>query len=316
MSTSLDLKLHAWQSAVDEALAHAMQSVDAHDTRLPEAMGYSLLGPAKRVRALFTLLVADTLGVASERAMVLAVAIEMVHASSLVFDDLPSMDDAKLRRGRDTNHRVYGEATAVLAGVGLMNEAFAHIAKAPGLTAPERNSLTEQLAHAIGTDGLVAGQEQDLHPRETTSQQDALTHIETVHRRKTGILFALAAGGTASLADLQKVEHEAFVTFGMNLGLAFQTYDDLLDERADTALLGKDTGQDTTQPTFIKLLGVEATQQRARAYLEAAFAQVPAHMPRDGLVGQFVDRLIETMLSGRQSLTTGAAAPSADHGHG
>lgn len=200
---------------------------DREPAAVHQSMRYTLLGPSKRVRGVLTLLVAD-LFAAGERALPAAAAIEVVHASSLILDDLPSMDNTPERRGNAANHVKFGEATAILAAVGLLNLAFGHVASAfaPQLAA----ALARTLAEAIGTDGLIGGQADDLELRPEPVQ---LAVLEPIDRRKTAVLFRAAAAAGAMVGDASPDEIACLSAFGERLGLAFQIVDDILDSQGD-----------------------------------------------------------------------------------
>ncbi|MFV2070594.1 MAG: polyprenyl synthetase family protein, partial [Pirellulales bacterium] len=202
---------------------------------LAEAIRYSLLGPGKRLRPRMVLLAAEACGGSVETALPVACAVEMVHAYSLIHDDLPAMDDDELRRGRPTCHRAFGEALAILAGDALLALAMEVVARdiRPGATAAR---CCAELAHAAGATALVGGQAADLAG---CSEQDGVEQLEAIHRRKTGAMFrvSLRLGGLVAGADEQHLE--ALDTYGTNVGLAFQITDDLLDVAGDADAVGK-----------------------------------------------------------------------------
>jgi geranylgeranyl diphosphate synthase type II len=186
-------------------------------------MRYTLLAPSKRVRAVVVHLAAELCG-DSSRAMPAACAIEAIHASSLILDDLPSMDDAPLRRGLPTVHTVHGEAVAILAAFGLLNEAYGHLTRSYDASLASR--LTSLYADAVGLDGLVAGQAEDVLATDAALSFETL---ERIHRRKTGVLFSAAATAGALTAGGSAADIAALTAYAKNLGLAFQVVDDLLD---------------------------------------------------------------------------------------
>lgn len=236
---------------------------------LQEAIRYSLLAPGKRLRPMLTLMAAEACGIAIDPALPAACAVEMVHAYSLVHDDLPAMDDDDLRRGRPTCHKVYGEANAILVGDALLTRAFEIIATdTTPVTAAVR--CCTLLARAAGASGMVAGQVDDL----AAESQDhwGLDELENIHRRKTGAMLevALLLGGT--VANATDSQLSALRQYGRNLGLAFQVVDDLLDHLGSEAELGKRTKKDADRGklTYPRLLGVEASQQRAQELITQA----------------------------------------------
>ena len=254
-------ELASWARArVSSRLDDLVPPVTAEPQRLHQAMRYSLLAPGKRVRPALTLLTTVVFGGNEEAALDPACAIEMVHTASLIFDDLPSMDDATLRRGRPANHRAFGEATASLAGIALLNRAYGVIAEAPGLSSRARTSLVALLSRAVGTDGAVAGQFRDLD-RDAKTDVDALSEVEGL---KTAALFVAAVEAGAIVAGLQQDSLGPVRRFGWNLGLAFQVRDDRIDAVGTSEEAGKDVRQDAAKATLVTVLGVE----RAGALLD------------------------------------------------
>lgn len=230
-----------------------------------QAMAYTALAPSKQVRAVLVLLCADLCRGTPARAVPVAAAVELVHASSLILDDLPSMDDAPLRRGRASNHVQFGEATAILAAFGLLNLAFGTIAHAydPALA----SRLTTTIAGSVGPDGLVGGQALDL---ETTDRQIDFATLERIHRGKTGALFVAAACCGALTAGAAPDALSALTAFARNLGLAFQIVDDLLDVEGDPAQTGKAVRADARKTTFVHFSGVEGARQLAAELCDTA----------------------------------------------
>jgi geranylgeranyl pyrophosphate synthase len=234
-------------------------------------MRYAALGPGKRIRPVLTLAVAEMFGARDPEPVVdLGVAVELVHACSLVLDDLPAMDDAGLRRGRPTTHRAHGEAVALLAAFALLNRAYSLVAAGARrlrLRHYTSEDLVQHLAEAIGTRGLIGGQTLDLASR---PEQLDLERLEYIHSHKTGALFRAAAELGAMAADARREDFEAVSGFARNLGLAFQIEDDLLDVLATSDEAGKRTGQDAGKVTFVRLLGTDGA--RAFAAERLAFA--------------------------------------------
>ncbi len=224
---------------VDDALARLAPPATRPPEAVHRAMRYTLLAPSKRIRAAITLIAADLCG-AEQMAMPAAAAIEIVHASSLILDDLPAMDDAALRRGRPANHREFGEGMAILASVGLLNLAFETIAGAYDPPLAQRLALL--FARTIGSDGLIAGQADDLLARD---RQLPLTRLEHIHRRKTAVLFGAAARAGAAAAGADDDFTEIVASYAERVGLGFQIVDDLLD--ADTEVSPFQTVEDRTE---------------------------------------------------------------------
>ena len=234
-------------------------------TTVQQAMAYTLLAPSKRVRPVLTLLCAELCGGRSTQALPAAAAIEMVHAASLILDDLPSMDDAPLRRGRPSNHKVFGEAIAILAAFALLNDAYGTLARAyePALA----SRLTALVADSVGVNGLVGGQADDLL---ATDQQIDFEMLERIHRGKTGALFVAAATAGALTAGARPDAVAALAAYAKNLGLAFQIVDDLLDVEGTTAETGKMVRSDARKTTFVSFSGIEGARQLARELCETA----------------------------------------------
>lgn len=253
--------------------------------RLGEAMRYSLLAPGKRLRPALVLMAAEACGGPLSAAMPAAVAVEMVHAYSLVHDDLPAMDDDDLRRGRPTCHIRYDEATAILAGDALLARAFEVLAT--GLPAERAAEAVRTLARAAGATALVGGQADDLagdhHHRQSASTNGAavtdatdvatrLEHLESIHRRKTGALFSAALELGAIAVAATKSQRVALAQYAAAIGLAFQIVDDLLDFEGSAEELGKAAGKDLERGklTFPGLLGAAESRRRAEGLIEAA----------------------------------------------
>jgi geranylgeranyl diphosphate synthase, type II len=223
-----------------------------------ESMAYTLHAPSKRIRPVLTLLAAELCGEDTARALPAAAAMELVHAASLILDDLPSMDDAPLRRGRPSNHLQYGEAIAILAAFGLLNLAFGSLARTyeGGLAA----RLTALVSDAVGTDGLIGGQAADLL---ATEHQIGFEMLERIHRTKTGALFSAAATAGALTSGAAPDAIAALEAFAKNLGLAFQIVDDLLDVEGDPRETGKAVREDVKKTTFVSFSGVQGARQLA-----------------------------------------------------
>jgi geranylgeranyl pyrophosphate synthase len=252
----------SYQQVVDAELERLVPDAG---TPVQRSMAYTLLTPSKRVRPVLTLLCAELCGGRQDRALPVAAAIELVHAASLILDDLPSMDDAPLRRGKPSNHKAFGEAIAILAAFALLNDAYGAIARAcdPPLAA----RLTALLSESVGLDGLVGGQADDLL---ATDQQIDFEMLERIHRRKTGALFVAAATAGAHTADASADAVAALGAYAKNLGLAFQIVDDLLDVEGDPAQTGKAVRTDARKTTFVSFSGVEGARMLARELCDTA----------------------------------------------
>ena len=248
-----------------------------------EAMRYTLLAPSKRVRAVVVLLSADLCGTAA-RALPAACAIEAIHASSLILDDLPSMDDAPLRRGRATVHKVYGEAVAILAAFGLLNEAYRHLGRNYDDALAAR--ITALYADAVGLDGLVAGQAEDVLATDAALSFETL---ERIHRRKTGVLFGAAATAGALTARGSTGDIAALSAYAKNLGLAFQVVDDLLDVTGTPEETGKAVRHDARKTTFVSFSGVDGARQLAQELCRTAVSALAPFGERASRLSELAD---------------------------
>jgi geranylgeranyl pyrophosphate synthase len=263
---SFATQLEAWRARMEGALAARLPRTDQTPERLHAAMRYSVLGGGKRVRPILLFATARALGLEEGRVEAAACALELVHVYSLVHDDLPSMDDDDLRRGRATCHKAYDEATALLVGDALQSLAFELLAHDPALPGDPsiRVRLIELLARAIGSLGMAGGQAIDL---EAQGRKLALAQLEEMHSMKTGALIrASVMMGAACAPALEPPLVQALAGFAAPIGLAFQIQDDLLDVLSDTATLGKAAGADRERgkPTYPAVLGVEASQEQVR----------------------------------------------------
>jgi geranylgeranyl diphosphate synthase type II len=232
---------------------------------LHRAMRYTLFAPSKRVRAVLTLLSAEVCGGAEAAALPAAAAIELVHASSLILDDLPALDNAPLRRGRPANHVAHGEAIALMAAFNLFDLAFATIARSYEPQAAQR--LTALLSGAVGSEGLIAGEVEDLQAEAGSISFETL---ERIHRWKTGALFVAAAVAGSVTSSGRADQASALSAYAKNLGLAFQIVDDLLDVEGDPAETGKPRLADARKTTFVSFSGVEGARQLARELCDTA----------------------------------------------
>jgi geranylgeranyl diphosphate synthase type II len=231
-------------------------------------MRFSLLAGGKRIRPVLTIQVATDLGATEEQALDAACAVEMVHAASLILDDLPCMDDATLRRGQAANHLVFGEDTAILAATALLNRAFGVIAECDLLPAQTRLDLIRLLSDSVGSNGIIAGQFCDLKIRH--GHGDDVAGLTEMYGQKTGALFVAALEAGARVAGVDDVWVKAVREYGVNLGFAFQLLDDLLDTFGSPEDIGKDTGQDDGKPTLASRLGADGTRQEVHRYVESA----------------------------------------------
>jgi geranylgeranyl pyrophosphate synthase len=234
---------------------------------LSRAIQDAVLSPGKRLRPLVALAAGDLARAPRPASATVAVAVEYLHAASLVLDDLPSMDDAKRRRGRPALHITHGVATAELASVALVSRAFEVVSEGPRMSAATRARVLGELASAVGASGCCAGQAADL-----AADPAALTleDLEAIHARKTGALFVAAVRGGALAGGAGERTLAALTLFARNLGLAFQITDDLLDLEGDPERMGKDAQRDAHRANFAALFGPAASRQLVDELLAAA----------------------------------------------
>jgi farnesyl diphosphate synthase len=258
--------LREWAARVDATLDHLLPSADLAPQRLHAAMRYAALAPGKRLRPLLVYASGEALGIAPEQLDHAAAAVELIHAYSLIHDDLPAMDDDDLRRGRATVHIAFDEATAILAGDALQALAFEVLAAAP-LNADRRVEMLRLLAVGAGAAGMAGGQALDLA---AVGRHIDETELVTMHSLKTGALIRCCSALAAAAADADPSAQFALERFSGALGLAFQIRDDLLDVEASSAQLGKTAGKDAAadKPTYVSMLGIAATRERLAAQAE------------------------------------------------
>ena len=265
---------------VDGALDRLIPAVEGPEARLFEAMRYAAIGGGKRLRAFLVLESAGLFGVARDAALRVAAAVEMVHAYSLVHDDLPAMDDDAMRRGKPTTHLAFDEATAILAGDALQANAFFALASEEGFPDPwVRAELCRCLARAIGPRGMCGGQMLDMLAEAATEPPDEVL-IGRIQLLKTGKLIEYSAEAGAILGKAPGQQRNALCAYGRDLGAAFQIADDLLDATATADELGKATGKDGAagKATLVGHLGIE----RARIHAERLVEQASRHLDSFG----------------------------------
>jgi geranylgeranyl diphosphate synthase type II len=302
LSEYLDKARHRIEEALDEYLPALGGDADAAcPARLAMAMRYSALAGGKRLRPVLCLMATEACGGDCEPALPAACALEMVHTYSLIHDDLPAMDDDDLRRGRPTNHRAFDEATAILAGDGLLTLAFEIVARKVRPSAAALRCVAI-LAEAAGPLGMVAGQMADLLAEgrtENGGRQPAtemtLAALEAIHRRKTGALLRAPLKMGAVIAQASESCVEALDRYGRAIGLAFQIVDDLLDVQGDETKVGKRVGKDSElgKWTYPRFLGVEGSSRRARQLADEAIAALEPFGPRGELLRNLALALLE-----------------------
>jgi geranylgeranyl diphosphate synthase, type II len=264
---------HERRQWVEQALDHYVPPADAFPRSLHESVRYSLFCGGKRLRPLLTIAGSEVVGGSAEMVMPLACAVECIHTFSLIHDDLPAIDNDDLRRGHPTNHKIYGEAIAILAGDALLALSFELIGKCRASAPVERVlSVLEMIAQATGTNGMVGGQVVDI---ESERKEDIdVEMVKWIHGRKTGSLLTASLLGGALLAGATNEQVAALTIYGENMGLAFQITDDLLDIFGEAEKIGKPIGSDLKhdKATYPKVLGIEQSKHLATAAHDTAIA--------------------------------------------
>ncbi|MET0152174.1 MAG: polyprenyl synthetase family protein [Candidatus Binatia bacterium] len=271
----IDEYLRRRAAEVDAALAGwARDRRDRVEPRLLEAMEYSLVSPGKRIRPVLVLAAAEAVGADPLPVLPFACAVEMVHAYSLIHDDLPAMDDDDMRRGQPTNHKVFGEAMAILAGDGLLTEAFALMSAGPSAVPSERRvAAAAELAAAAGAEGMVGGQAADILAEGTVAD---LARVESIHRRKTGALLRASVRIGSLVCGADPPTLDRLSRYGEAIGFAFQVADDVLDETSDSEATGKTAQRDRAlgKATVPAVLGVSRARELLGELLERALGAV------------------------------------------
>ena len=289
----LDELIKRVRTDVDKSLDRLVPAADVQPRRLHEAIRWSLFAGGKRVRPVIVYAVGETFGATPDRLAASAAALEMVHTYSLIHDDLPSMDDDDLRRGRSTCHKQFDEATAILAGDVLQTLAFRAIADDEQLSDAERVRVISTLANESATPyGMVAGQQLDLDAEGKTLSID---EIEAIHSRKTGALISAAAEIGAVIGGAGMDETHAIKQYSERLGLLFQITDDLLDVTQGTESLGKTAGKDAAsrKATYPGLLGVDGAREKASALLAESIVALKL-IDRDTTILTDLARMVNT----------------------
>ncbi len=265
----VEIELKGYATAIDRALRERMETLDDVPEPLAEAMAYSLLAGGKRIRGALLLAAAERAGCARADAMPFARALEMIHAYSLIHDDLPAMDNDVLRRGKPTNHVVYGEANAILAGDGLLNLAFEEMLDACAQQGEHAVAAARCVARAAGGTGMVGGQTLDLAA--TGSFADG-QELRRMHEKKTGALLLAAIGAGLRLGGVEEGFLSDMERYGRHLGLLFQITDDILDREGSEQALGKSIGKDDLahKTTYVTLHGLSGARALAREECQRA----------------------------------------------
>lgn len=280
--------LSALRAAIDCRLQQLLPEAGNERNLIALAMRESTLAPGKRMRPILLVLAAEGLGHDGTQALDLGCAVEMVHAASLVLDDMPCMDDARLRRGRPTVHLQFGEDVAILTAVALLSRAFGLVASIDGLAPGLRAQLVEVLSNAVGMQGLVMGQFQDLRDgqQSRTAEDIALTN-----RLKTGVLFGAIMDMAWMVGSRDEQIRPVMQNFAMELGQAFQLYDDLHDCCVEN---NKDQGKDYGKSTFVSLYGEQQVTDRLHAHLANAEQHLNQVYGSSHTVGSYLKMIFQS----------------------
>lgn len=282
----------AVRAAIEEALTGFLPSRSPIAQPLVDAMRYAALGPGKRLRPMLTCASCMAFGGRLEDALPPACAVELIHAYSLVHDDLPAMDDDALRRGKPSCHAAYGEAVAILVGDALQALAFEVLADAPAGSAANRAAAVSLLAEAVGWRGMVGGQAFDMA---SEGQRLGLAELKALHAAKTGALLSAAVQIGALFANASEAQMAVAKAFGDRVGLGFQIIDDVLDVTSDTATLGKPAGSDqqADKSTFVTLMSLDEARREARALSEEATSLLQGEGLQDTLLAELGRQAVE-----------------------
>lgn len=266
----LDEYLSQRTSVVDKALNHFLPPAATKPATMHKAMRYSIFAGGKRMRPALCVAAAEACGGAVDDVLPLACAVECIHTYSLIHDDLPAMDNDDFRRGKPTNHKVFGEGIAILAGDALLTEAFIIAAKSKGWPRYSHQALVLELAEAAGSKQLIAGQVADL---EGEGKKISVEQLKYIHERKTSALLCCSVRLGGMSANCSPDQLEALTKFGYNVGLAFQIIDDILDVTQTSEQLGKTAGKDTAaqKATYPSIVGMEKSQKIAAELTSRAF---------------------------------------------
>lgn len=305
-------ELAAIRHEFEERMAQLLPDSGNVADLLTQAMRAGTLGAGKRMRPLLLMLVARDLGCSSPALVDIACAVEMVHAASLILDDLPCMDDASLRRGQPTIHVQFGEDVAILSSVALLSRAFGVLASAPDVPPAVRARLVAKLSETVGTQGLVRGQFEDLRAGAQRSEQE----IATTNELKTGVLLGVSVDMAAILAETDDCVAQSLRAFALAAGHAFQIRDDFQDDVAmDSNVTGKDTGKDLGKATLVNALGSEEARKRLMRHLDEADRNLTDAIGSKQRTRRFVDTLFGQGAGFRFADAARATAPERQQVH-
>ena len=281
------------QALVESALGRFTPDEAVQPATIHRAMRYSLFAGGKRIRPILCISAAAAVGNHAPGLLNAACALEMIHTYSLIHDDLPALDNDDYRRGKPTNHKVFGDAMAILAGDALFTLAIQTLSVIEGLAADRVLALVRELSFASGTvDGMIGGQVTDIESERTTPTASLL---ESIHRAKTGALLRASVRMGSICAAADTAQFDALSRYGEHVGLAFQIVDDILDVEEPSAALGKTAGKDVAQGkiTFPAVYGIETSRRMAAAECDAAHAELAAFGEPAGRLHQIADLIVK-----------------------
>ena len=270
----LEEYLETKKNLVDRALEEYFPERDGFSSEISESMRYSLFAGGKRIRPVLCVASAEAVGGREDAVLPIACAIEMIHTYSLIHDDLPLMDDDDYRRGKPSNHKVFGEGVAVLAGDALLTEAFSLLSgKTTGISPEKSLSIIHEISTAAGFQGMIGGQVADLRAE---GKEVGMEEVNYIHINKTQALITVSIRAGAIAAGAGKDDLNALSEYGRKTGLAFQIADDILDIESSREILGKDTGsdEDSKKATYPALIGIEESKKRTRKLVEDALSDI------------------------------------------
>ena len=292
-----DLKIYLTEKKemVEAALHNYFPKPEGLTSDLTEAMRYSLFAGGKRLRPILCMAGAEAVGCPGEEVLPVACALELIHTYSLIHDDLPLMDDDDLRRGKPTSHKVFGEPVALLAGDGLLTEAFSLMASAPVSGRISHRTLLRAIgliARAAGYDGMVGGQAVDI---QWEGREADFPVVRFMHTRKTGALITASVTAGAILGGADESQVEAFTSYGRNIGLAFQISDDILDTEGDSEAMGKQTGadQERGKMTYPSVIGLDESKRTQAELVEKAVHELKGFGRRAEPLRQMARYIVE-----------------------
>ena len=279
------------RALVEEGLVRELRTDEAFDARLAESMEYSLTAGGKRLRPILLMAAADAAGGRGEDYLTSACAVEMIHTYSLIHDDLPAMDDDDYRRGKLTNHKVYGAGLATLAGDALLTMAFELLARQQGVPAETMLRVVREISEAAGANGMVGGQALDLASEGKRIDMDTLRRM---HMAKTGALFRASVRSGAILGGADEAQLAALTEYAEAFGLAFQITDDILDVTGDAAAIGKPVGSDERnhKSTYVTLTSLEGAKRLAREAADRAHEALAPLGGKAAFLGELAEYLV------------------------